>query len=89
MAQEARRDGAGFMVIGRTKQLEDLGSRQLEAQGIDVVSVESIEGASREETQFHHDSHYNEVGHERLARFLAPLVESRLDARTQAGGSAG
>jgi len=48
------------------------------------TALESIEGASREETEFHHDSHFNKVGHERLANFLAPLLERRLEARTVA-----
>jgi hypothetical protein len=84
MAREAERDGAGFLVIGEKKQLDQLGRSQLEAEGIDVVSLEPIEGASQQEIRFHHDAHYNVIGHERLARFLEPLIKDRLGARDRA-----
>jgi hypothetical protein len=88
LAREVALDGAGFLVIGDAAQLEKLGRARLEAQGIEIVSLEAIETGDRQEIRFRRDSHYNAQGHDRLARFLAPLVGSRLDAREAGMGSA-
>jgi len=85
---EVAQDGAGYMVIGERQQLDGLGAQRLRSAGVEVVDLEPIEGASRQEIRFRRDGHYNEVGHKRLAQFLAPLLQRRLEARSQSGTAA-
>lgn len=84
LAREAREDRAGFLVIGRKDELEELGRNALEAEGVELVSLEPIEGATHQEIRFRHDQHFNTIGHQRLAKFLEPLVRDQLEAHDRA-----
>jgi hypothetical protein len=78
MARDVERDEAAFLLIGQGGHLVDLDTSPLEAQGIEVLNLDPIEGQAPEEIRFHHDSHYNAEGHARLAAFLAPRLRDML-----------
>lgn len=81
MARDVEADGAAFLVIGKGVDLTPLDTRPLEAAGVQILSLDPVDGAAPEEVRFRHDGHYNTEGHARLAAFLAPRLRDLLVRR--------
>lgn len=82
---EVRSDGASLLLIGDPRDLRQLDDARLRAAGIEPFSLAPIEGKTPQEIRFQHDSHYNVIGHARVAELLAPAIEERLERRRSEG----
>jgi hypothetical protein len=76
MAVEVDSAGAGFLVVASHAPTLDLA--QLQADGIALVTLESVEGATHQEIRFNNDSHFNEIGHRRVADLLTRVVARQI-----------
>jgi hypothetical protein len=81
-ADEVRRRGAAFVLIGDPNQLEQLDLDAIARAGIVPIDISPIE-RDGVELRWHHDAHFNPEGHRRIAELLAPAIEARLRARSQ------
>jgi hypothetical protein len=79
LAEEVKRHGARFLVIGLPGQLAQLDLGALAKAGVPVLDFAPIEPDFRALT-WHHDSHFNPEGHRRVAELLAPELEALLRA---------
>ena len=86
LANEVRKDGADFLLVGEGGPLSRLDLESFERAGIRVVEFDPIYGDDPEEVRFHHDGHWNALGHERVANLLAPVLAEELAARRSARG---
>jgi len=76
MAAEVESAGAGFLVVA--SHVETLDLERLRDDGISLVTLEAVEGATHQEIRFNNDSHFNEIGHRRVADLLTRVVARQL-----------
>lgn len=83
-ADVLRETGRRLLVIGDDRNLVGFDRRRI-ADFVDVFSYEAVWSDRKDEINFKNDQHFTVLGHERVARLVAPLVAERL--RTpRAGG---
>ena len=78
MARDARRAGAGFVMISLADHLERLRPEPLESLGIPIVPIQSILEHPQTEVRWKRDSHFNPHGHRLVAEELAPTLSAHL-----------
>ncbi len=84
LAREVEADGGSFVLMSEEPHRVHLDEAKLSEAGIEVVSTQPIEGESKREVRFVHDSHFNPIGHQRVAALLTPIIEARLRAAAEA-----
>lgn len=77
-AEEARRRGADFLLVGEPSQLGQLDLTAVARAGIPVIRYPEFDSP---DLHWRRDGHFNPDGHRRLAEFLAPEIASQLRAR--------
>jgi len=77
-ADDVRRRGIDFLLAAHTGT-GGLDTEALERAQIPVADISDF--ANRTDLRWHHDGHFNPLGHQQAANSLAPVIESRLRAR--------
>jgi hypothetical protein len=80
-ADEVRRRGIDFMLIAHTG-IAGLDKGALDRAAIPIADLSEFAG--RTDLRWHHDGHYNPLGHRQASDAIAPMMESRLRARMAA-----
>jgi len=87
LAEEARRDGAAFVLVGFPHDLEKLDADRLRSSGIVIVGLTEIASTPKEQWRWKMDGHFNSEGHRLMARALIDPVEAALRGRDGSGQS--
>jgi hypothetical protein len=76
-ARDARQDGADFMILGTRGALGDMADEAMEKEEARVAHInDALTDVDPMSIRFVNDSHWNELGHERIANVLvAPIAE--------------
>jgi len=77
-AEVLRVTGRRLLVIGDDHNLGAGFDRQRIAEHVDVFSYQDVWSDRQDEINFKNDGHFTELGHQRIARLVAPQVAERL-----------
>ena len=78
LGKEVALSNAKLLIIGKREQLNQLDRGRLGEKDIDIIELDEITSRPRSEIAWHHDSHFNPVGHRLVADLLAPLLAEQL-----------
>jgi hypothetical protein len=81
LARAIRASGAASVWTGGPEDLKQLAIGELEREGALVRDLGDVWYEEQLKVRFLHDSHFNPVGHQRVAEILAPTLEAALRAR--------
>ncbi len=79
LAAEVRKNGAEFMVVGKGKGIRQLDPETLAEASIPMYPIDLVsEGEESSIIHWKNDGHFNELGHQRFADHLFPLIAEEL-----------
>jgi hypothetical protein len=88
LARAVRRQGSLFVLLSEEHALRHLDVEALAGTETKPVSLGPIESEDPRTIRWRHDSHFNSLGHGRIAEFLTDLLIQRMADRTASGGEA-